>query len=142
MAFIMTYEVNSSLNAFETLRPHFNPFAEEVWVIALGSQLQVLSLEMIFRGTADQCLIHPRDIFRFLVISNATSFVLAHNHPSNEVLPSAQDLTMTRKIHSASLLFEIPLQDHIIFSGEKYFSMADHGYFKSWRKTFRSEKFY
>lgn len=138
----MTNEVSSSLQAFEILRPKFNPYAEEIWAIALNSQLQALSLEMIFRGTADQCLIHPRDIFRFLILNNASSFVLAHNHPSGEVLPSGQDLTLTRKIHSGGLLFQIPLQDHLIFSPEKYFSMADHGYFNSWRKSFHLKKYY
>jgi len=138
----MTNEANSSLQAFEVLRPNFNPFAEEVWVLALNSQLQVQGLEMIFRGTVDQCLIHPRDIFRFLILNNASSFILAHNHPSKEVLPSAEDLVLTRKIHSASLLFQIPLLDHIVFSGEQYFSMADHNYLKSWKKTFRAEKYY
>ncbi|MDG0814746.1 JAB domain-containing protein [Bdellovibrio svalbardensis] len=137
----MTNEVNSSLHAFETLKQYFNPYAEEVWAVALNSHLQVLGREMIFRGTADQCLIHPRDIFRFLILSNASSFILAHNHPSKEVLPSDQDLILTRKIHNAGVLFQIPLQDHIIFSKEKYFSMADHGYFKSWKKSFRAEKF-
>lgn len=138
----MKNEVSSSLQAFEILKTHFNPYAEEVWVIALNSHLQVLSLEMIFRGTADQCLIHPRDIFRFLILSNASSFILAHNHPSQEVLPSDQDLIMTRKIHNSGLLFQIPIQDHVIFSAEKYFSMADHGYFKSWKRSFRLEKYY
>ncbi len=138
----MTNEANSSLQAFEILKPHFNPFSEEVWAIALSSHLQVLSLEMIFRGTADQCLIHPRDIFRFLILANASSFILAHNHPSNEVLPSEQDLILTRKIYNGGILFQIPIQDHIIFSDEKYFSMADHGYFKGWKKSFRAEKFY
>ncbi|HEX7675598.1 MAG TPA: JAB domain-containing protein [Bdellovibrio sp.] len=138
----MTAEITSSLNAFDALKPHFNPFAEEVWIIALNSHMQVLGLEMIFRGTADQCLIHPRDIFRYLIMSNASCFVMAHNHPSQQVMPSTQDLTLTRKIHSAALLFQIPLQDHIVFGSEKYFSMADHGYFKNWKKSFHVQKYY
>lgn len=139
---IMTKEANSSLQAFELLQQHFNPFAEEIWVLALNSHLQVLGLEMIFRGTADQCLIHPRDIFRFLILRNASSFILAHNHPSTEVLPSDADLILTRKVHNCSLLFQIPLEDHIIFSRDAYFSMADQGHFKSWKKSFRSDKYY
>ncbi|QDK36267.1 RadC family protein [Bdellovibrio sp. NC01] len=138
----MTNEVNSSAQAFALLQPHFNSFSEEVWVIALNSHLQVIGLEMIFRGTVDQCLIHPRDIFRYLISRNASSFILAHNHPSSEILPSDQDLILTRKIYSAGVLLQIPMQDHVIFSNEKYFSMADHGHFKTWKKKLRANSYY
>lgn len=138
----MTNEVNSSSQAFSLLQPHFNSYAEEVWVIALNSHLQVIGLEMIFRGTVDQCLIHPRDIFRFLISRNSSSFILAHNHPSTEILPSDQDLILTRKIYNAGVLLQIPMQDHVIFSNEKYFSMADHGHFKNWKKKARANSSY
>lgn len=135
-------EVTSSLQAFESLKNNANPFAEELWVIALGPQLQILGKEMIFRGTADQCFSHPRDVFRFLILLNATSFILAHNHPSQEVLPSEQDLIMTKKMHSCGKIFQMPLIYHVIFTSEKYFSMADNGYFISWNKKFRQERYY
>jgi DNA repair protein RadC len=130
----MNKEITSSLQAFNILQNHFNPFAEEVWAIALNPQLQVLGTAMIFRGTADQCQIHPRDIFRFLIEKNASSFILAHNHPSHEVQPSDRDITLTRKIQQSGVLMQIPLQDHVIFSEEKYFSMADHGFFSKGRR--------
>lgn len=133
-------EVSSSHQAFEVLRRIENPYAEELWVLALNSQMKVSHKEMIFRGTADYCMIHPRDIFRVLILCNASSFIMAHNHPSQEVLPSDQDLILTRKIHELSLLLEIPLQDHLVFTKDKYFSMADHGYFKKWHKKKRTKK--
>jgi len=128
-------EVSSSLDAFKALKEQINDQAEEVWVLALNSQLQLVAKEMIFRGTADQCLIHPRDIFRFLIINNACSFVIAHNHPSNNVLPSEQDLQFTQKLYNLALLFQIALNDHLVICRDKYFSMADHGYFKKWKKS-------
>ncbi len=130
----MNKEITSSMQAFNILQNNFNPFAEEVWAIALNPQLQVLGTAMIFRGTADQCQIHPRDIFRFLINKNASSFILAHNHPSQEIHPSERDITLTRKIQKSGVLMQIPLQDHIIFSDEKYFSMADHGFFSKWKR--------
>jgi|GEM_PF-2314625 DNA repair proteins len=128
-------ELSSSVATFESLKDHYNPFAEEVWVIALNAQLGVIGKQMIFRGTVDYCLIHPRDIFRFLIQSNASSFIMAHNHPSRDVLPSDADLIITRKFFKLSYLMEIPLLDHIVFSDEKYFSMADHGYMRKWKKN-------
>jgi len=128
-------EVSSSLQAFECLRAQINPYAEELWIIALNSQMEVIKTEMVFRGTADHCLIHPRDIFRTLILCNACSFIMAHNHPSEQVLPSEQDLILTRKIHSLSVMFQILLNDHLILTTSQYYSMADHGHFKKWKKN-------
>lgn len=128
-------EISSSLDAFKALREQINNHAEEVWVLALNSQLQLVAKEMVFRGTADQCLVHPRDIFRVLILSNACSFVLAHNHPSNNVLPSDQDLEFTQKLYNLSLLFQISMNDHVVVCRDRYFSMADHGYFKKWKRS-------
>ena len=127
-------EVSTSLQAYECLRAQFNPYAEEVWVLALNAHLGLIQKEMVFRGTVDHCLLHPRDILRILVLCNASSFVLAHNHPSNQTLPSDQDLVITRKVHHLAALLQVPLNDHIIFTMEGYFSMADQGYFEKWRK--------
>ncbi|MGZ3769247.1 MAG: JAB domain-containing protein [Bdellovibrio sp.] len=128
-------EIYSSLQAYECLRAQINPYAEELWVLSLNSQLQILKKEMIFRGTADQCLIHPRDIFRTLILSNASSFIMAHNHPSHNSMPSEEDLILTRKMHQAGLLFQIPLVDHLVITSTKYYSMADHGLFQKWNKS-------
>jgi DNA repair protein RadC len=130
-------EITSSANAFESLKSLVNPFAEELWVIALNPQLQIIATEMIFRGTADHCPTHPRDIFRFLIIKNASFFMMAHNHPSSSVLPSDQDLVTTRKMYNCGKLFQIPLIDHIIFSASDYYSMADNGFFKTFKKSAR-----
>ncbi len=128
-------EVSSSLQAFECLRAQINPYAEEVWILVLNSQMELVKTEMVFRGTADHCLVHPRDILRILILANASSFVMAHNHPSNQVLPSDQDLIMTRKIHQLSRLLQIPMNDHLVMTPTGYYSMADHGHFKKWRKN-------
>jgi DNA repair protein RadC len=127
-------EVSTSLQAFECLRAQINPYAEELWLLALNSQLNLIKKEMLFRGTADHCMIHPRDIFRTLILSNASSFIMAHNHPSNQTQPSEQDLILTKNIFQLSCLFQIPLTDHIVMTPSRYYSMADHDHFKKWRK--------
>ena len=123
-------EVQNSLQAYGIIRIHFNPCVEEVWVLALNSQLQLLGKEMIFRGTVDSCPIHPRDIFRYLIMKNATSFVLVHNHPSNSVEPSSEDIEITGKLRQLSDLIEITILDHLIIGLDKYYSFADFGMLK------------
>lgn len=123
-------EVSTSLQAYRVLRSNINPYSEEVWILALDSQMRLRRSEMIFRGTAETCLLHPRDLFRCLIMANASTYILAHNHPSGSVAPSLEDIEVTKKIHHLSLLMEIPLNDHIIFSSDQYYSMADHGLLK------------
>jgi DNA repair protein RadC len=129
------FEVSTSLDAFECLRAQINPYAEELWLLALNPHLKLIKKEMVFRGTADHCLFHPRDIFRILIMCNASSFILAHNHPSNQPLPSEEDIHLTKNIYQISMLFQIPLNDHLIMTESQYYSLADHNYLKKWRRA-------
>ena len=89
---------------------------EEFWVVALNSQCQLLDARMLFRGTVDQCLFHPRDLFRYGLLKNASSLVVAHNHPTGQCFPSPEDKQITKKMIAAGKLLDIPVLDHIIFS--------------------------
>ncbi len=124
-------QIQSSLKAFEIMKHHFNSHSEEVWVIALDSQLKLISKELIFKGTVDRCPIHPRDIFRFLISKNATAYILVHNHPSNSIKPSKEDIKITKKFIKISDLLEIKMMDHIILCSQNYYSFADHGYLQT-----------
>lgn len=100
---------------------------EEFWVIALNSNLEIIEKKLLFRGTVDRCLIHPRDLIRFLCSQNASAFIIAHNHPSGDPRPSKEDLAVTKKLVMLAMLIEIPMKDHLILSKKGYFSFADTG---------------
>ncbi|MFZ4402592.1 MAG: JAB domain-containing protein [Pseudobdellovibrionaceae bacterium] len=121
-----------SSDVFNILKNDFNPTAEEFWIITFNSELCITQKYMLYRGTVNQCPIHCRDIFRFVVTYNAASFLVAHNHPSYNPLPSTQDYYWTNKINKLSSLIQIPFLDHIIFCENSYFSFADAGYFKKY----------
>ena len=98
--------------------------------MALSSQLKPLNLEMLFRGTVNQCMVHPRDVFRFAYKSNASSLILAHNHPQGSLEASHHDLQLTSQLVKASILLQVPILDHLILGATErggYFSMADKG---------------
>lgn len=97
---------------------------EEFWVLALNPSKDLIEMRMLFRGTVDACLVHPRDVFRFLCEVNATSFVVAHNHPSDAVTASAQDWNFTRRLAACAEIFEIALLDHIIVGQTAAASLA------------------
>lgn len=107
-----------------------NPWQEEVWVLSMNGHLQVLRAHLVFRGTADSCPVHPRDVFRLLIADNATGFIIAHNHPSGRAFPSRDDLRFTARLVKAARLMEIPLIDHVIVGHGECYSFADHGRIK------------
>lgn len=123
--------LTNSRQAAEFLGTRLNANQEEFWAVSLNSELQVLEAEMIFKGTVNSCPWHPRELFRFLVLSRASSFLISHNHPTGRALPSRSDLAATRQIWKIGRLMQIPLNDHIIFGREGYSSLADRGFFKN-----------
>lgn len=100
---------------------------EEVWVAALNSDKRVLAAQCLFRGTADQCLVHPRDVFRFACLHNATGLLVAHNHPSGVALPSGEDEVWTEQLLTAAAIFMIPVLDHLVVTRTGYYSFLESG---------------
>lgn len=106
------------------LRGVMSTTQEEFWILALSSSKKLLRCEMMFRGTADACLVHPRDVVRFLCHTNASSFIVAHNHPSGDPKPSHQDWAFTRRLVQCGHLVEIPLLDHVIVTAKTHTSLV------------------
>jgi DNA repair protein RadC len=114
--------------AYSAFRPLISYDVEEFWVLALGPKKTILGSRMVFRGTVDACLVHPRDIFRFACLQNASSIVVAHNHPSGDPLPSLEDLRFTRRLIRVAELMEIPVIDHLILTRNGFSSMNRDGW--------------
>lgn len=121
----LSYDRSSKLSSL--LQERMNSWQEEVWLASLNSQLQLIQLELLFRGTADHCPLHPRDVFRRLIQNNASFFIFSHNHPSGNARPSREDLRVTERLRKAGRLMEIPLVDHLIITGTEFYSFADAG---------------
>lgn len=117
----------SSQKAFYILKNLMDSEVEEFWVMALNSKKQIIESKMIFRGTVDRCVIHPRDIFRFALLKNASSILIAHNHPSGDCYPSLEDIQITEDIFEISKLIQIPVVDHIVIATNGYYSFKDSG---------------
>lgn len=124
----------SSAQAYRLLRDHFNPSNEEFWCIALSAGKEVLKVSMIFRGTVDSCPVHPRDIFRFGCLANASALIISHNHPCGSHEPSESDIAITRQLVRLGQMMEMPILDHLILSPKGYLSFADTGLLSSNRK--------
>lgn len=108
--------ITTAEEAFRLIHPHFSWQQEEIHIIALNSRQQILGQRLLFRGSVDFCPVHPRDIFRFLILLNASGFILFHNHPSGSLVPSDADIRFTKKLVTLSRLMELKFFDHLILT--------------------------
>ena len=98
---------------------------EKLLALFLNSKNEVLKEKIIFMGTANQSIVHPRDIFKEAILNNAIKIIIVHNHPSGNVSPSLEDKKFTQKLKEAGELLSIPLLDHIIIGKNTYFSFLE-----------------
>lgn len=102
---------------------------QEVFVgLWLNNRSRVISHTVITRGLVDSCLVHPREVFRHALAAGAVGIIVAHNHPSGDPTPSAEDRAITRMLVESGKILDIPVYDHIII-GEtgRYTSFAAAG---------------
>jgi DNA repair protein RadC len=88
------------------------------WTIAVNVRNELIGYELIALGTAYSVEVHPRDVYRFAVRSNAAGIVVAHNHPSGDPLPSPEDVVLTRRLFDAGQILGIPMVDHVVITSK------------------------
>lgn len=98
---------------------------EEAWVIFLNSNNEVITIDMLSKGTLNNTAIDSRTILRQALLKNASAIILSHNHPSGNECPSRADIGLTDNLRKACSLLDIPLLDHIIIGDGAYFSFSD-----------------
>ena len=101
---------------------------EHLMAIYLNNQNQIVDERVISIGTKNRSLASPSDILRYAVRCNASSIVVAHNHPSGSVAPSGNDREFTRTIMECCKLFEIVLLDHVVVGRDTYYSFREKDY--------------
>ncbi len=108
---------------------------ETLQVILLNARHKLIRIEEISNGTLDTILAHPREVFKSAIAANAHALVLAHNHPSGDPTPSADDIKVTRDLIRAGQLLKIEVVDHVIIGratsgrAKDYSSLRGLGYF-------------
>lgn len=101
---------------------------EHLMAIYLNNQNQIVDERVISIGTKNRSLASPSDILRYAVRCNASSIIVAHNHPSGSVAPSGNDREFTRTIMECCKLFEIVLLDHVVVGRDTYYSFREKDY--------------
>jgi len=107
------------------LMPYFFGREQEtVFMLCLDAKCKVICCKMVGEGSVNSANIPVRRVVEMALAANATTVVLAHNHPSGVAIPSADDIQTTQKIASALATVEIILADHIVVSKDDYVSIT------------------
>jgi len=100
---------------------------EVFYVLCLDTQSRVVYAERIETGLVNATFVHPRQVVECALRHRAVSIIVAHNHPSGNLQPSAADIQLTRVLLSALKPLEIALPDHLIVAGGRYLSLLEAG---------------
>ena len=119
--------LNTPLKIFDFYKTKVNNFQEEFYCIYLDASKKVIEEKLLFIGTVNYSLVHPRDIFKEAYLLNATGIICVHNHPSGEVKPSKEDISLTNRLKEIGLLLGIKVIDHIIIGDDRYYSFLENG---------------
>lgn len=87
---------------------------EHFRLIFLDVRRKPIALHTVSVGCLTASIVHPREVFRPAILAGAAGIILTHNHPSGDVEPSAEDLTLTRRLKAAAETIGIEIVDHII----------------------------
>jgi DNA repair protein RadC len=121
-------KITSSHVAYQILQKRLSDLPhEEFWVLLLNRANQVIREVNLSKGGISGTVVDVRIICRLALENGASGIVVAHNHPSGQVLPSEQDKSITKKLKEGLKLFEISLLDHLIIGDQKYCSFSDEG---------------
>jgi DNA repair protein RadC len=118
--------ITSPEQVYQRLGPRMIGVSQEVAVVlALSAQNHVLAEIEIGRGEVTGVPVHPREVFRPLIRHGAAGGLLAHNHPSGDPTPSAEDIALTRRLYAAGELIGIPLLDHVVVASGGFTSIRE-----------------
>ena len=98
---------------------------EKFLVLTLSTKNEITGISVVTTGTVNASLVHAREVFQRAILNNATSVVLAHNHPSGDPKPSKEDNAMTKKLAAVGSILGIKVMDHIIIGDGEYFSYRE-----------------
>lgn len=122
-------KISSSRDAFEILQHCLADGTYEFFAVLLlnRANIPIGSPHVISQGGTAGTVVEIKRIVRLALDFNASNIILGHNHPSGSLVPSNEDLKLTSKVKQAASYFDVNVLDHLIISGNQYYSFGDEG---------------
>ena len=119
----------TSVAAAAILRPCFAGLDREHFLVCgLDAKHCIIGVNVVSIGSLTLAIVHPREVFKPLILMNAAAWICAHNHPSGDPAPSPEDRVLTSRLRQGADLLGISLLDHLILTDEGCYSFADQGW--------------
>ena len=121
--------VNTQDKAVNYIIREFADLDREVFMILnLDTACRPINLNVVSMGTLNEARVHPREVFKASILSNAHSIICVHNHPGGDVTPSGPDIAVTDRLTECGKLLGIEVTDHLIIGGISgdYFSFREN----------------
>jgi DNA repair protein RadC len=109
---------------FELFRDLKNETKEHFITLHLDGKNRIVCKEVVSIGSLNQSIVHPREVFKTALLSNAAAIVLIHNHPTGDTTPSSEDKSITKRLCEAGEILGIKVLDHIIIGEDSFLSFA------------------
>ena len=100
---------------------------EHFWIVGLNNASTLTHIELVSMGSVHEAPAEPMNVYRVAILKGATQVIAIHNHPSNSMRPSPEDLDLTDRLIQVGLIIQIPMIDHFIISPTDWFSFEDAG---------------
>ena len=101
---------------------------EQFIIACLNTKNEPTNISIVSVGTLNKAIVHPREVFKTAILSNAANVIAFHNHPSGDTEPSQQDIQLTNRLYEAGELLGIKLLDHLIIGDGTFTSLKEKGY--------------
>lgn len=123
-----TQVIKSPEDAIELLNDFIGDTDREYFVeICVNTKNKPIAIHTVSIGTLYSATVHPREVFKAAVLSNAAAIILGHNHPSGDPSPSREDIDITKRLSDAGEILGITIMDHIIIGNGKGYSLKEKG---------------
>ena len=124
---VLKIKMNNSEKVFEYMKDKFdNNKQEYFYALYLDNKKNLIDKKLLFIGTLNKSIVHPREIFKYAYLLSASSIICVHNHPSGDTEPSNEDIAITNALCEIGKMQDIKIVDHIII-GTDYFSFFENG---------------
>ena len=120
-------KISTAKDVFNELIEYTTKNQEHFILLTLDGAGHLINKRVVFKGTLNQSLVHPREVFADAIVDRSAAIIIAHNHPSGSLEPSVEDIEITKRLSKVADIIGIDLMDHIILSKNGYFSFVKEG---------------
>ncbi len=125
--YIETTRFSSPLQVFEMFRDLILETKEHFLCLHLDGKNRIICLDRVSVGSLNQSIVSPREVFKSACVNSSAGLILIHQHPTGDPNPSAEDISITKRLKEVGELIGIPVLDHIVIGDGKYVSFAERG---------------